>query len=94
MADIENFINSIVEQVRETEEEFIFETIRPYCEDIIERTIDKKFLSVAVVNQAGTNCRSRNCPRCNQLIYTPLEKVKGRDFIYCWHCGIKLNRHF
>lgn len=33
-----------VTQVRETEDEFIFETIEPFCRDTLKRTISKKEL--------------------------------------------------
>lgn len=92
MADIENFINSIVEQVKETEEEFIFETIRPYCEDVIQRKIDKNFLSSAVLNFRGMNLNNRfnKCPRCNCETHMHPRYLQGRSEYYCWNCGVRI----
>ena len=46
---MEETINSIIYQVamefQETEEDFIFQTIEPYCENILERKVSKKELT-------------------------------------------------
>lgn len=46
---MEETINSIIYQVamefQETEEDFIFQNIRPYCENILERKVSKKELT-------------------------------------------------
>ena len=53
-----NEFNSIVEKiaqtVQETEDDFIFETVRPFCEDVIQSKISKQDLARAVVNYHGS----------------------------------------
>ena len=42
--DISKAVEKIVMQVQENQEEFIFETIRPYCESILQMKINKEEL--------------------------------------------------
>lgn len=46
---INDEINKIVEQVTETHEKFIFETIKPFCESVVEMEISKEDLSHALL---------------------------------------------
>lgn len=43
-------VEEIVMQVEEKEEEFIFETIRPYCENILQIKINKEELKQILLN--------------------------------------------
>lgn len=42
--DGSKFIGNLVLQVRETTDEFIFQTILPFCEERMERSISKRVL--------------------------------------------------
>lgn len=42
-------INKIVEEVTETHEKFIFETIKPFCESVVEMEISKEDLTHALL---------------------------------------------
>ena len=46
---INDEINKIVEQVTETHEKFIFETIKPFCESVVEMEISKEDLTYALL---------------------------------------------
>ena len=48
--DITELSYKISQTVKETEEEFIFQTIQPYCENILERKINKKDLTNLLTN--------------------------------------------
>lgn len=58
-------INEIVEKItlkiKETQDEFIFQTILPYCSEIMERKISKKVLIDALRN--WENCKLHNLER-------------------------------
>lgn len=48
-ADITKVVEEMSIQVMESEEEFIFKTIRPYCENILQREINKKELKQIIL---------------------------------------------
>lgn len=43
------YVEKIAMQAKENQEEFIFQTIQPYCENIIEQRISKKELNLALL---------------------------------------------
>lgn len=47
--EFDNYVSKIAEQVTETHEKFIFETIRPYCEPIVKMEISKEYLVNALL---------------------------------------------
>lgn len=47
--DITKMVEKIAIQAKENQEEFIFQTIQPYCENIIEQRISKKELERALL---------------------------------------------
>ena len=47
--DISKMVEKIAMQAKENQEEFIFQTIQPYCENIIEQRISKKELELALL---------------------------------------------
>lgn len=58
--DITKMVEEIVMQATEKQEEFIFETIRPYCEDILQMKINKKELKqILLKQQSCEDCISR-----------------------------------
>ena len=48
--DATKVIEEIVMQAKENQEEFIFETIRPYCENILQMKINKEELKQILLN--------------------------------------------
>ena len=48
--DYENFTAKIIKSAVEAEEEFIFQTIYPYCEQITQQRISKQDLTNALVH--------------------------------------------
>ena len=46
---VSDMMKKIATQVEETQEEFIFETVKPYCENIVQMKISKKDLTEALL---------------------------------------------
>lgn len=62
--DMTKMVEKITMQVKESQEEFIFETINPYCEDILQIKINKEELKQILLNgkrnlQTSEDCISR-----------------------------------
>lgn len=58
--NITKVVEEIAMQAKENQEEFIFETIRPYCEDILQMKINKKELEqILLKQQSCEDCISR-----------------------------------
>lgn len=49
MEEVNGMIQKIITEVQETEDEFIFTTIQPYCENVFQRKISKKELESALL---------------------------------------------
>lgn len=49
MDSIDEIMYKISTEVTESQEEFIFETVRPYCENIVQMKISKKDLTEALL---------------------------------------------
>lgn len=73
--DITKVVEEIAMQAKETQEEFIFETIQPYCENILQMKINKEELKQILLNgiqkqQPCEDCISREealkilCDKC------------------------------
>lgn len=52
---VSSIVEKISEKVTETREEFIFETIRPYCENVVQMKISKRDLEQALLKYYGKN---------------------------------------
>lgn len=94
--DITNIVESITTKVTEDYDNFVFETIRPYCEEVTQQVIDKKTLSQALIKHFGQDVRKMGkCPNCNGYWHLYPQYVRGLDEIYCYRCGMKiiLRRH-
>lgn len=89
-------IGTVTQQVEETEDEFIFTTINPYCETVIKREISKKELARALEKEfivgkwiedwevGYSECS--NC--CESYLW---EDYKGvGEFNYCPNCGKRM----
>lgn len=46
---MDGMIQKIITEAQETEDEFIFTTIQPYCESVLQRKISKKELESALL---------------------------------------------
>ena len=80
-SDVTKMVEEIAMQAKENQEEFIFETIRPYCENILQIKINKEELKqillngmqktghwIAVVDRWGdvvTTVNGYRCDKCN-----------------------------
>lgn len=64
---MDDFISRIVTEVQETEEDFIFTTIQPFCEDVIKRKISKaelaELLTGPMIVRCG-ECKHRHTDGC------------------------------
>ena len=76
-------INEIQIKMMETEEEFIFKTVRPFCKDVVQHKIGKKDLETAIIKHIA---QSRiydhgkwKCPSCQCDVYASQD--------YCGFCG-------
>ena len=49
MDSIDEMMHKIATEVTESQEEFIFETVRPYCENVVQMKISKKDLTEALL---------------------------------------------
>lgn len=84
---MEETINSIIYQVaiefQETEEDFIFQNIRPYCENILERKVSKKELTELLLlgkSFKNGNLKENLIKRINQAYHSDWvysEKING-----------------
>lgn len=66
MFDPKEIVEKIITEAQETEENFIFTTVRPYCESVTELVISKKILINALLEY------KRNHPE-------EFEKLKEKD---------------
>lgn len=86
---------SIIMKMAEETDQFIFEQIEPYCANIVKGHISKDFVKQALINYKGINITNdHRCPLCQELLHIPLQKIKGRKEVFCWNCGMKLNRRW
>ena len=96
---MENDITKVVEemsiQIMVSEEDFIFKTIRPYCENILQRKINRKELEQIILRGAKKgkwiateneemNIAGYYCSCCD----LPMETEEKTD--YCPNCGAKM----
>ena len=49
-SDVTKMVEEIAMQAKENQEEFIFETIRPYCENVLQMKINKEELKQILLN--------------------------------------------
>ena len=93
---ITNETDKIVMQVKETEEKFIFQTLKSYSENIIEREVSKKDLSRAIINYFNPpeviSHSGIICPNCNTVVRYKMSNIEGLKYIYCYKCGRRMKR--
>lgn len=97
--DLTKMVEEISMQAKETQEEFIFETIQPYCENILQMKINKGELKRILLNgiqKTNTghwidimvgDMPAQACDRCNT--FYPLSYTGG-GHRYCPNCGAKM----
>ena len=74
---VSSIVEKISEKVTETHEEFIFETIKPYCENVVNMKISKRDLEQALLKYYGKNDLEVDCissDKVEDLIYDALIK--------------------
>ena len=59
--DITKMVEEIAMQAKENQEEFIFETIRPYCENVLQMKINKEELKQILLNSMQ---KQQSCDDC------------------------------
>lgn len=92
---INDTILSITQQVKETEENFVFQTLKSYSENIVEREVSKKDLSRAIINYFNTTPieirQGRlTCNNCYTNLHLYRHELQGLDYIYCYKCGRRM----
>lgn len=101
MGDINDIVFKITQQVQETEENFIFQTLKSYSENIVESEVSKKDLSRAIINyfnpttpqvKAGYLHNRWKCIECGTLLDYDYNRLQGLDYIYCYKCGRRMKR--
>lgn len=104
MEEYETFMFEIQKQVIETEDEFIFRTLYPYCNDILETKISKETLKKALVHskdlvplqvelEADGYADGElvyDYGKCPKCGWQFEEGDKDWEEPYCCHCGQKL----
>lgn len=91
-----NIVEEIVMQVKENEEEFIFETILPYCENILQIKINKEELKQILLNSMQKTpfkwipVSERLPEKYKEVIVTDIETVDTYESYYIgdgyWEC--------
>lgn len=84
--DMTKVVEEIVTQCKETEEEFVFETIRPYCENILQLKINKEELNRIILRGVRPNGKwiKDNCSICGYGV-RPWNNTP-----YCPNCGAEM----
>lgn len=100
--DMTKVVEEIAMQAKENQEEFIFETIHPYCENILQMKINKEELNRIIlrgVRPKGKWIRITNgvtrekyiCSECGRQIEEDgIEELIAIKYPYC-HCGAEMN---
>lgn len=65
---VSSIVEKISEKVTENREEFIFETIRPYCENVVQMKISKRDLEQALLKYYGKNDLGVDCINRAELL--------------------------
>lgn len=88
-------IEELVIKVNEDYDNFVFETIRPYCESIIRVKIEKRELAQALLKAQPKHISVVQghdiCPSCHLDI---TNSVKGMPECYCKRCGQHIIRRW
>ena len=97
---IKSQTDKIVMQVKETEENFIFQTLKSYSENIVQREVSKKdllraiILSRAIINYFNPPQVISNsdiiCPNCHTVARYKRSNIEGLKYIYCYKCGRRM----
>lgn len=85
---MEDYVYTITTKVTEDYDNFVFETIRPFCEEVQQQVIDKKTLSSALINYKGISLVRNQKYSCGRCGFTFPDYVPN----FCPKCGIKVNK--
>ena len=91
---IETYVAKFIQQFSEDEENFIFTTIEPFCEEVYERKINKRELAEAITNYREGYAiydYTRNKWQCCKC-FRNLNNLDGLKIFYCKYCGKKQRR--
>lgn len=93
-SETDKIVMQVREQVKETEENFIFQTVKSYSENIVEREVLKKELSRAIINYFNPpeviSHSGIICPNCNTVVRYKMSNIEGLKYIYCYKCGRRM----
>lgn len=88
-------IYKIITQFNEEQDTFIFERIKPFCEEVVQIKIDKRDLIHALLNAKLEKIQVVEghdiCPSCHLDI---TDSVKGMSECYCKRCGQHITRRW
>lgn len=79
--DFGKTVEEIVMQAKENQEEFIFETIRPYCENVLQMKINKEELKQILLNSVQKQ-QPCDTPR-NNLAKTSQDCISRAEVLEC-----------
>lgn len=89
------FIQKMITQFNEEQDAFIFETIRPFCEKVVQTKVEKRVLEHALLNSLPKHISVVQghdiCPTCHLDI---TDSVKGMPECYCKRCGQHILRRW
>ena len=97
--DISKTVQEIVMQAKETQDEFIIETIYPYCEDVLQIKINKEELKQILIKGMAADKkpgkwkpRSIDGPGRSLMVYKCSECKKFALYMtdYCPSCGARM----
>ncbi len=93
-ADITKVVEEMSVRIRETEEDFILDTIFPYCQETLQRRINKEELKQIILR--GSRPKGKwlevsdygyqyhfECSACGK-------RMKSNDDTYCPNCGAEM----
>ena len=95
--DFTSVVSQITFQIQETEEEFIYQRIMPYCETITQKILDKAELKRLLLLGIRSDKKGKwlvddgfrkiyKCPECGQIVMTDDIEV----YRFCHGCGMKM----
>lgn len=92
---MDDIVYDITTKVKEDYDDFVFETIRPFCEDVVQMKIEKYQLKQALLKAQPRKitvvCGKDICPSCHLDI---TNSVKGMLECYCKRCGQHILRRW
>ena len=85
--DATKIVKKITMQVEESQEEFIFETIYPYCENVLQMKISKEELKQILLNGKRNLNPGYWVSSSNGWMCSNCREDASHEFDFCPHCG-------